>query len=213
MRFDPQAGFTPTDAPETGAAETAAPSAGGSNRGAKVFGWVVVGGAACFAVWQFALPIFAPGVINAISPVMEAETPPSASASWEANMMDAIESFTGKPSGDANGSVAMQGWDEEDGTFDTAVEEANAAWIEQERAMRDAFVRAERLMAMGKYDEATDLLREVIEHSPDDAQAHYKLGLAFVMQRDMASARAQLAKLRELNPSLASLLANLVPRS
>lgn len=212
MRFDPQAGFTPTDSPDASAPQSAPPVAGKS--GAKVFAALLVVGGVGFAVWQFGMPIFAPAMLNAQDTAASENASSSYGDVWEDDIMNAIESFTGRSSS-ADAIDATQSWlgDEDSMAIDVVAAEADAAWLDEERAAREAFERAERLMATGKYAQATELLTGVLEHSPDDAQAIYKLGLAYVMQRDMVRAREQLARLRTLNPSLASLLGNLVPRS
>jgi tetratricopeptide (TPR) repeat protein len=76
-----------------------------------------------------------------------------------------------------------------------------------------AFRRGRAAYSAGEYRRAVELFREVIEVVPDDADAHYELGLVFIRLGDLPSARAQLRTLSQLDPSLASLLSNLVDRS
>jgi tetratricopeptide (TPR) repeat protein len=67
--------------------------------------------------------------------------------------------------------------------------------------------------AKGDYASMIQPLREIIEMQPTLADARYKLGLAYVATSSFDGARRQYAALRDLDPSLASLLSNLIDQS
>ncbi|MEM7227651.1 MAG: tetratricopeptide repeat protein [Planctomycetota bacterium] len=73
-----------------------------------------------------------------------------------------------------------------------------------------AFDRGRRLMGMGRHTEASECFRTALTHAPDDAEAHYQLGLSYVLTGDQSSAREEIRELETLDPSLASLLRSLV---
>ena len=68
---------------------------------------------------------------------------------------------------------------------------------------RDAYGR-------GAYDEAIAAFERLLEIAPDHADARYELALAAVRGGHLALAETQHARLRALDPSLASLLGNLL---
>ncbi len=65
-----------------------------------------------------------------------------------------------------------------------------------------AFVRGKLEIAMGNPKEAVEALRDAIAGKPDWAQAHFVLGSALLMTRDLHRSRAELARAVELNAGL-----------
>ncbi len=72
------------------------------------------------------------------------------------------------------------------------------------------FEEGQSLLSVGRYAEAAEHFKEAIRLDPDYADAHYRLGLAYVRMGDKRSARRQRAKLEKLDTELANLLAHLV---
>jgi Flp pilus assembly protein TadD len=93
---------------------------------------------------------------------------------------------------------------------DATAESADPDEITRNPAMLEAFAEGERLAAIGRHREAARVLRLAVALDPTYAPAHYRLGLAYLMGGRRADARAQLEKLEPLDPSLASLLENLL---
>ncbi|NNM26932.1 MAG: hypothetical protein HKO59_13270 [Phycisphaerales bacterium] len=83
-----------------------------------------------------------------------------------------------------------------------------AAWRRWEA--QALFEDTRSLSSAGRYDEVIPALQSVVTLAPDHAGAHYALGLAFVRTNDLPAARRQCEILAELDPSLRSLLDNLV---
>lgn len=77
-------------------------------------------------------------------------------------------------------------------------------------AGRAHYFRGRSYLDSGRMDDAVSELTEAVRLAPDHADAHYKLGLAYIGLRDHAGAQQELAMLEKLDPSLASLLGNLV---
>ena len=195
-------------------------------RAAKLFlAWLIIGGMG-LAVWQVVMPTFAPQLLSANSQAVEQDRAAGETPEMSSRLARALERVTRTPAGERWDQVAM------------ATGEGDAlddAWMEQDPGLRRmlrggaandrstrndeaeeaqaAMAMAEHLLAQGEYAEAQALLRRALEFAPNDAQARYKLGLSCVMERDFAAARAELKELRKLDPSLASLLSNLVPKS
>jgi len=184
-------------------------------------------GAISLGIWQYGLPIFAPSVLNAIAPAAQDGEVEGGSAGMSSRLAQALD-MVARGSNASLEDLRSNEWtsgaaydapvhvDEEAllAMIDESVaEEEREAWQEEAEQAQVAMEMAEQLMSRGKYADAQMLLRRVLAHSPSDAQAHYKLGLACVMRRDFGGAREELKALRKLDASLASLLANLVPRS
>jgi len=79
-----------------------------------------------------------------------------------------------------------------------------------DRDARTAFETGRVHLASGRHAEAVPHLVEAIRLEPDFADAHYKLGLAYVRARDLEAARAEQHALEQLDPNLANLLNNLI---
>lgn len=220
MRFDPQAGFTPTD--DAGAEAGPARVDASHRSAARWFLALLMAAVLGAGVWKFALPALAGRGLHARA-AHGAESGAAAHGAMSGRLTDALDMMT-------HGMVAEGAGERRGAAFDAPVhvdEEALLAMIDAtaagqtQAAIRDADAQdahvaldmAEQLMARGKFGDAQSLLRKVLDYSPNDAQVHYKLGLACVMQRDYAGARESLRALRTLDPSLASLLSNLVPQS
>lgn len=73
-----------------------------------------------------------------------------------------------------------------------------------------AFTAVETEYAEGRYRTAITGARQILELDPAHAGAHYTLGLAYFRTQDLGAARTHCTILRELDPSLSSLLQNLV---
>jgi len=74
----------------------------------------------------------------------------------------------------------------------------------------ELLAQGKRALAMRQSDKAIGSLREAVQLDPGSADARYNLGLAYVLADDHQSARQQHRKLQALDPSLASLLDNLI---
>jgi len=79
-----------------------------------------------------------------------------------------------------------------------------------ESGERDHFEEGRRLQAHGRHAAAVPHLLEAVRVTPDHAQAHYKLGMAYVMTGDVHAAQDECALLQQLEPNLANLLTNLI---
>jgi tetratricopeptide (TPR) repeat protein len=64
------------------------------------------------------------------------------------------------------------------------------------------FVKGKLELADRKIDDAITVMRQAIDARPDWAQAHFVLGSALVLKGDLTTARAELARALELDPSL-----------
>ncbi len=76
--------------------------------------------------------------------------------------------------------------------------------------VRMAFDSGQTALAMGKHMEAVRHFSEAIQLDPEYAEAHYRLGLAYVQAGDMLAARRERAKLQTLDPDRAKLLKHLI---
>jgi tetratricopeptide (TPR) repeat protein len=94
-----------------------------------------------------------------------------------------------------------------------------ARWAEQAgdaaedrfpRINNDAYRRGLSAIAVGDNRGAVAHLQEAVRMDPEHADAHYKLGLAYMRVRNRDGARREKAVLEILDPNLASLLGNLV---
>lgn len=81
---------------------------------------------------------------------------------------------------------------------------------QRSRRAADLLAAGKRALSAGRSRAAIRTLREVVELDPDLADAHYNLGLAYVLAGETESARVVQRDLEKLDPSLASLLGNLV---
>ena len=75
---------------------------------------------------------------------------------------------------------------------------------------RQAYEQGRKDMAMGRHADAVTHLSDAVRLDPKHADAHYKLGLAYLRTNDRARARDELVALENLDKSLASLLENLI---
>lgn len=91
-------------------------------------------------------------------------------------------------------------------TAATAVPQLNST--DRDAAMA-SYRRGRSLIAVGKHRAALPHLEYAIELNPDAPQPHYSLGLAFHALGERDAAREQCELLKDLDPSLASLLGNL----
>jgi tetratricopeptide (TPR) repeat protein len=72
------------------------------------------------------------------------------------------------------------------------------------------YAEARLLYSMGRYAAAVEAFQLVVAVSPDHAKARYDLALAAIRIGDLDTGRAQCDRLSTLDPSLASLLGNLL---
>lgn len=93
---------------------------------------------------------------------------------------------------------------------DVQRERAEMARNDPRGPVQQAFSAGQLAMSMGRYDAAVKYFTEVITEDPEYAEAHYRLGLAYVRAGDIISARKERAKLEMLDPERANLLAHLV---
>jgi NAD-dependent deacetylase len=75
--------------------------------------------------------------------------------------------------------------------------------------MSERHTRGLTLLREGQEREAVSCLREAVSHAPDDARAHYHLGLAHRLCGELEEARAALRAALDLEPTLAPALAQL----
>jgi Flp pilus assembly protein TadD len=66
------------------------------------------------------------------------------------------------------------------------------------------------LMSMGRYPMAVKHFGEAVRLDPEYAEAHYRLGLAYVQLGQYKAARRTRATLARLDADLANLLGNLI---
>ena len=78
------------------------------------------------------------------------------------------------------------------------------------RRVREEYEAGRKLMAMGRHTEAVPHFAEAVRLDPGYADAHYRLGLAYVQAGDYKSARRTRVKLAKLDADLANLLAHLI---
>ncbi len=76
--------------------------------------------------------------------------------------------------------------------------------------VREEFEKGQELMATGRHADAVPHLAEAVKLDPQFAEAHYRLGLAYVHTGDMRKAEQELKALAMLDADLARLLENLV---
>jgi len=62
----------------------------------------------------------------------------------------------------------------------------------------------------GKYEDAIESYKQAIRNNPDDAMAHFGLGLAYFLLNDRGSALDQYEILKKLNTELANKLFNVI---
>jgi Flp pilus assembly protein TadD len=74
----------------------------------------------------------------------------------------------------------------------------------------EALDQGQLYAAIGRHDVAASHYSEAVRLDPGNAPARYRLALAYVRDGQEAPARREMAALKELDPSLASLLRNLL---
>lgn len=91
--------------------------------------------------------------------------------------------------------------------FEAMGDEANAAEAlralaaeDPDAATNSLFERGSDLFDDNRPAEAAALFRQVLDLQPDNARAHYKLGLALLSAEDLANAKAHLQRFLELAP-------------
>ncbi len=78
---------------------------------------------------------------------------------------------------------------------------------------KEAYDTGRAHAAVGHLDDAVREFQRSLSINPDHAATYYALGMVQVRRGDMASARHCATELQSLDPSLASLLRNLLPRA
>ncbi len=76
--------------------------------------------------------------------------------------------------------------------------------------VREEYQEGRTLMAMGRHAEAVPHFAEAVRLDPGYADAHYRLGLAYVQVGDLKSAKHTRRELAKLDTDLANLLAHLI---
>jgi tetratricopeptide (TPR) repeat protein len=76
--------------------------------------------------------------------------------------------------------------------------------------VREEYQEGRTLTAMGKHAEAVPHFAEAVRLDPSYADAHYRLGLAYVQVGDLKSAKHTRRELAKLDTDLATLLAHLI---
>lgn len=82
--------------------------------------------------------------------------------------------------------------------------------VTHRREIRDAFEAGKKLSGVGKHAEAVPYFLEAVKLDRQFAEAHYRLGLAYVHIGKRKDARKECRILQELDPDLASLLLHLI---
>ncbi len=77
--------------------------------------------------------------------------------------------------------------------------------------VREEFEVGRELQAMGRHAEALPHLVEAVKLDPQFAEAHYRLGLAYVHTGDMRKAAKEVETLAKLDADQAALLESLIP--
>jgi Flp pilus assembly protein TadD len=211
VRFDPQSNFMPEFDEDGAVVETpdseAAESAAGRLRVHTVATLLLVTSAALGAMWW-----------------MTQRGPRAATAEQEARgdlaTRRAAASETTRADRDALTSALEASADAGDG--ESAIGPSDGAgatgagadrWYAAPAAAaegRSAYRRGVRLLGMGRCRDAAAALERAVELDPASAEAHYRLGLAYVRLGATDAARRERATLRALDPNLANLLGNLV---
>ncbi len=76
--------------------------------------------------------------------------------------------------------------------------------------VREEYQEGRTLTAMGRHAEAAPHFAEAVRLDPSYADAHYRLGLAYVQAGDLKSAKHTRRELAKLDTDLANLLAHLI---
>ena len=206
MRFDPQSGFTPGQ--HSGPASPgAAASIGLSTLAGKAIATTFVTLSALLAIWIWRQQT--EGVDQAVGAA--AELPGEASIDSAIPAVPATGAI-GSVDASSNQSVPDDQSQHTDVSPSTDLQESADLLPAPLRLRRsgDALAQGKEQLAIGQTARAIELLTDAVELDPDSAEAHYNLGLAYVLRGDVASARQQRDTLRTMDRNLASLLGNLV---
>ncbi|MHC4219725.1 MAG: tetratricopeptide repeat protein [Planctomycetota bacterium] len=91
--------------------------------------------------------------------------------------------------------------------------EGNDLSVKQRRTkVREAYEAGKTAMAMGQHAKAAEHFAEAVKLDPSYAEAHYRLGLAYVQGGDLRSAKHTRRELAKLDSDLANLLGHLIDR-
>jgi len=82
--------------------------------------------------------------------------------------------------------------------------------VQRKAKVVEAMEQGQYYTAIGQHEVAVSHYAKAVELDPGNASARYKAALAYVRSGRTASARREMAALEELDPSLASLLGNLL---
>lgn len=94
-------------------------------------------------------------------------------------------------------------------TAETPTEDGPAE-LQRQAQVIEALEQGQLYAAIGRHDVAASHYAEAVRLDPGNAPARYRLALAYVRNGQDAPARREMAALEELDPSLASLLGNLL---
>ncbi len=204
MRFDPQSNIVTPDANAVAVAPPAPAPAARTVPVTLVLGVCVllIAGLMWLMVGPGVTTSLAAGGFNLPQPIDVTATPPAEVALFDTHATDthATERRRSAPRRDLAARAAVT----------RTVEPEEPAGNLLVSRSRTHYFRGRTYLKEGRIDEAVSELSEAVRLVPGDADAHYKLGLAYIGKRDRLAALQELAMLERLDPSLASLLGNLV---
>ena len=201
MRFDPQANFVQED---------------GNHQNVEVVPPMVVDhlppGVSVRSPLKTALIILALGFLGGggywiwnegLPGVQAAAEPPAGTGAGNAVVLYAEALISGEMESQITGVPARQ----------AAMSDASGHRLstsQRRTRVRDEYQEGRTLAAMGRHAEAMPHFAEAVRLDPSYADAHYRLGLAYVQVGDLKSAKHTRRELAKLDTDLANLLAHLI---
>ncbi len=205
MRFDPQCGYTvETDALEASAPADAAASNSSAGRAIACVAVILTALLGAW-IWRQQMP--------RVQGAHAAETLPDRPIGDSAQNPAAIATTANDRATDAeqaavhaatNTSIVEQ-TPADDYAFEINYQDGSQ--IAQSNLVLE---QGKEQLAVGRTARAIELLREALRLNPESAEAHYNLGLAYVLRGDMRAAKRERDLLRDLDRNLSNLLGNLV---
>ncbi len=83
----------------------------------------------------------------------------------------------------------------------TMVSEVKIQQIEMAKQAQEEFSEAREKIAQGDFDGAIEILKKMIDSNPDDANAHYLLGICYQRKKQFPESVLEFEKTAELSPS------------
>jgi tetratricopeptide (TPR) repeat protein len=203
MRFDPQANFVPQDRPPRNLAAAPPVAADHFPPGVSVrsplktaliiltLGFAGGGG---YWIWNEGVPGMQPKAIA---------EPPAGAGAGSAVVQYAEALVNGEMEAQLTGLAAGNSPKSR-----TASSRKSAG--KRRTRVKEEYEAGRKLMAMGRHDEAVPHFAEAVRLDPAYADAHYRLGLAYVQVGDIRSAKRTRAALAKIDTDLANLLAHLI---